>query len=116
MTDPKTEPQNLLIELQEKTAELLNAAAIYSRSQLRMGGENAADDYIGLIWSTDAPFQTGLVWMGSRQAPRIRPRSNKKGILQSWLRISSEPWNAAPGTAIGLVLYGTLPKAGQHTR
>jgi hypothetical protein len=49
MTDQKTVPENLLLKLHEQTAELLNAAGIYSILDYAWEGENTpADDYVGI--------------------------------------------------------------------
>ena len=104
MTNQKTEQENLLLKLQEQTAELLSAAGIYSVLSYAWEGENTpADDYVGLaMWSTDAPFEQD--WFGwDRTEPPAMPTKQQEAYYKAaedFLGIMQLARNA-----IGLVLY-----------
>jgi hypothetical protein len=104
MTTQESEPTNQLVKLREQTAELLNAAGIYSVLDYAWEGENTpADDYVGLaMWSTDAPFEPD--WFGwNRTKPPTMPAKQQEAYYKAAEDFLGTMELAR--NAIGLVLY-----------
>jgi hypothetical protein len=104
MTDQETVPEDLLLKLHEQTAELLNAAGIYSVLDYAWEGENTpADDYVGLaMWSTDAPFEPD--WFGwNRTKPPAMPAKQQEAYYKAAEDFLGTMELAR--NAIGFVLY-----------
>jgi hypothetical protein len=104
MKDRMTESESLLFKLHEQTAELLNAAGIYSVLNYAWEGENTpADVYVGLaMWSTDAPFEPD--WFGwNRTKPPAMPTKQQQAYYKAAEDFLGTMELAR--NAIGLVLY-----------
>ena len=98
------EAPNLLLALQEQSAQLLNAAGIYSVLDYAWQDENTpADDYVGLaMWSTDAPFTPD--WFGwNRTKPSAMPTKQQEAYYKAAEDFIGTMELAR--NAIGLVLY-----------
>jgi hypothetical protein len=104
MPKQDSEAPNLLVALHEQSAQLLNAAGIYSVLDYAWEDENTpANEYLGLaIWSTDAPFEPD--WFGwNHTKPPAMPTKQEEAYYKAAEDFIGTMELAR--NAIGLVLY-----------